>query len=46
MDAQIANALKTDRTIDMQALAKRQWKKRHKELEGRLIAPEEKAQGK
>lgn len=36
----------TDRTIDMQALAKRQWKKRHKELEGRLIAPEEKPQGK
>src|SRR5690606_14598074 len=36
----------TDRTIDMQALAKRQWKKRHKELEGRLIAPEEKTKEK
>lgn len=39
----------TDKAIDMQALAKRQWKKRHKELADRLITADkaaEKSQGK
>ena len=36
----------TDRTIDMQALAKRQWKKRHKELADRLISPADRAEKK